>query len=116
MKGKIEITFPSDRAIRIRGNYDTLDETMIVILFDKLAEALELTDEDRLLVAVVIAGGGIEALGGPKSQTVRIGSQLMTAVEAIKNRRKNNNETDALYVDIHGGSAGNLHRKRGYLP
>ena len=97
MKGKIEIGFPDDHTIVIKGDYDSLDETERVIVFDRLAQAMDLTKEDRLLIGIVIAGGGISALGGPPSRSFRIASTLMDAVEAIKNRKeKNNNETDAL--------------------
>ena len=96
MKGKIEIMFPDDHSIIIKGNYDNVDDTDKVIIFDRLAQALDLTMEDRLLIGVVIAGGGISAFGGPPSRSFRISSELMNMVEKIKNRKEENNETDAL--------------------
>ena len=96
MKRKIEISFPDDHTIVIKGDYDGLDEAKRVVIFDRLAQALDLTKEDRFLIGVVIAGGGISALGGPPIRSFHIASTLMDAVERIKNRKENTNETDAL--------------------
>ena len=84
MKGKIEILFPGDRTIVIKGDYDKFDDADAVIIFDRLAQALELTQNDRLLIGVVIAGGGISALGGPPTKSIRIASDLLDIVEKIK--------------------------------
>jgi hypothetical protein len=87
MKGKLEIVVPDPHTVTIMGDLGEIDGADKLILFNCLAEALELTQEDRYLIGVVIFGGGIEALGGPKAQTVRIASEMLKAVEAIKNQR-----------------------------
>ena len=96
MKGKIEITVPMDKVINIKGDIEDLNETARVLIFSCLAEAMELTEIERRMIGAIIWAGGIEALGGPPATSFRIASELAEAVERIKNRKENNNETDAL--------------------
>ena len=85
MRGKLEIIVPDSNTVTIKGDLGELDLADKVILFNCLAEAIELDEEDRHMIGVVIAGGGIEALGGPPSTRIELASELFDAAEWLKN-------------------------------
>lgn len=94
MKGKLEIIAPNSHTVTIMGDLGDIDGADKLVIFNCLAEALELDEIDRKLIGVVIYGGGIEALGGPKAQTVRIASEMLAAAEAIKRRKSGSEPLD----------------------
>ena len=87
MKGKLEIIALNSQTVTICGDLGEIDGADKLGIFNCLAEALELDEIDRKLIGVVIYGGGIEALGGPKAQTLRIASEMLDAVERIKKKK-----------------------------
>lgn len=96
MKGKIEIIIHNSSTVTIKGDVDGLDGTGKLMIFETLRDALELDEIDRKIIGTVIYAGGIEAMGGPVAQTVRIPHEIMTVIDRMKKMKENNNETDAL--------------------
>ena len=93
MKGKLEIIAHNSIQLTIKGDIGEPSETDKVIIFDCLANALELTEEERQLIGVIIYGGGVVALGGPQAQIVKFDNEMLGMLRKIKEKQ---NETDAL--------------------
>ena len=96
MKGKIEILIKNSNTITIMGDVDELDGTGKLMIFETLRDALNLDEIDCKLIGTTIYAGGIEALGGPVAQTVRIPHEIMTVIDRMKKKKEKQNETDAL--------------------
>ncbi len=92
MKGKIEIHVHDSSTITISGEVDELDSTGKLMIFETLRDALELDEIDQKIIGLTIYAGGIEALGGPTPQTVKIPMEMMMAIEAIR-KKKSEGET-----------------------
>lgn len=96
MKGKIEILIKNSNTITIMGDVDELDGTGKLMVFEALRDALELDEIDRKIIGTVIYAGGIEAMGGPVAQTVRIPREMLAVIDIMKKKKEKQNETDAL--------------------
>ena len=88
MKGKIEIIVHSSNTITIKGDVDELDGAGKLMIFETMRDALELDEIDCKLIGTTIYAGGIEAMGGPAAQTVRIPMEMLAVIEAMKKRKK----------------------------
>ena len=88
MKGKIEIILRDSCNVTVKGEVNGADECDKVLIFDTLADALELTELERQMVGITIFGGGMAALGGPKANTVRISSEMLGVIDRMKNKKE----------------------------
>lgn len=60
---EIRITVGEPCEIRIEGDNKGLGEVEKVLILNCLAEAMELTDEQKKMIGIILYGGGLDALG-----------------------------------------------------
>ena len=60
---EIRIYVPEPNSIEIKGDNDGLTEVDKVLIMNCLAEAMELTLEQKKMIGIILYGGGLDALG-----------------------------------------------------
>lgn len=95
MKGKIEIVI-KNHSVTIDGDLEDVSQSGKLMVFDALADTLELNEQERRIIGVAIYGGGVDVLMENPGAKIKVPVEIMGVIKEFKRRRMNNNETDAL--------------------
>lgn len=95
MKGKIKIVIKNN-SVTIDGNLEDESTSGKLMIFDALADTLELDERERRIIGVSVYGGGVDVLMENPGAKIKIPNEIMGVIKEFKRKRMNNNETDAL--------------------
>ena len=70
MKGKIIIEGHGDQMFSIEMRMENVTQFQKILILDNLAKVLQLTKEERMMVAITIGEGGVEAICGHGPTTI----------------------------------------------
>lgn len=70
MKGKIIIEGHGDQMFSIEMRMENITQFQKILILDNLAKVLQLTKEERMMVAITIGEGGVEAICGHGPTTI----------------------------------------------
>ena len=90
---EIKIVVKKPGTIEIHGDNRGLTEIDKVLILNCLAEAIELTEEQKKMVGVIMYGGCFDGLGMTKEQGEAAEQGI---IRVITKMEENENETDAL--------------------
>ena len=89
---EIRILVSAPGEIEIRGDNDGLTEVDKVLILNCLAEAIELTWEQKKMIGIILYGGGLDALGVTGKDREVIEEDMIRVLTQMEDK----NETDAL--------------------
>jgi hypothetical protein len=95
MKGKIEIVV-KNHSVTIDGDLEDVSQSGKLMVFDALADTLELDERERRIIGIAIYGGGVDVLMENPGAKIKIPREMTDVIKEFKRRRMNKNETDAL--------------------
>lgn len=95
MKGKIEIIIKNN-SITIDGDLEDESPSGKLMIFDALADTLELDEQERRIIGIAIYGGGVDVMMENPGAKIKVPLEIIGAIKEFKRRRMDNNETDAL--------------------
>lgn len=70
MKGKIIIEGHGDQMFSIEMRMENVTQFQKILILDNLAKVLQLTKEERMMVAITSGEGGVEAICGHGPTTI----------------------------------------------
>ena len=93
MKGTLTITAAGEGKLYVDSRLSRVSKHDVFAIFDGIAEAFSLDEEQRMAVGVLIAVGGFKVIFGKDPVGLRINTDFLNVLNKMK---ENNNETDAL--------------------
>lgn len=90
MKGTLTITAAGEGKMHIDSRLSRMSKGDMYAIFDGIAEAFELSEDERMAVGVLIAVGGYKQLFGEDPVGLRINTDFLD----VLNKMKENNESD----------------------
>lgn len=90
---EIKIVVKEPGTIEIHGDNRGLTEIDKVLILNCLAEAMELTEEQKKIVGIIMYGGCLDGFGMTKEQGEALEQDM---IRVITKMEENENETDAL--------------------
>lgn len=93
MNGTLTITANTDGKMYIDSRLNSVSKMDVYAIFDGIAEAFDLDEEQRMAVGVLIAVGGFKQIFGKDPVGLRINTDFLNVLNKKKEKQ---NETDAL--------------------
>lgn len=93
MKGTLTITAAGEGKLYVDSRLSHVSKHDVFAIFDGIAEAFNLDEDQRMAVGALIAVGGFKVIFGKDPVGLRINTDFLNVLNKMK---ENNNETDAL--------------------
>jgi hypothetical protein len=92
MEGTIKIEAIPNLGFSVEADVRNVSRLDVLGVLDALAAGLKLDEEERKILGITFAAGGLSAVNGVKSMSLELDKGLF---EMLKKKGKENNETDA---------------------
>ena len=92
MEGTIKIEAIPNLGFSVEADISKVSRIDVLGLFDALAAGLKLDAEERKIIGITFAAGGLNSVGGVKAMSLELDKGLF---ELLKKKGNENNEADA---------------------
>lgn len=87
MEGKIEIKVASTNGLDVDVDLSHVSRLDILVLFDTLAQSLDLDEADLKLISFMFAVGGLGALPGVSMERIKVPKDLTSLIREMEKEK-----------------------------
>lgn len=91
MEGTIKITAVPGLGVSLEMGVKSVSRFDVIAVFDALAQGFKLDDEERKIIGITFAMGGLNIMPGVKATALEVSPELVDLMGKMKG--KGNNET-----------------------